>query len=318
MANSKYAYVRNYELPDPLLPGTFLLFRLDGHSFHRFSDTHAFEKPNDLRALQLMDHAARDVMEEYPDIVLAFGESDEYSFLLKKSTSLYNRRSSKINSTLTSYFTSSYVLHWGQYFPDTPLAYPPSFDGRIVCYPTEKVVKDYFAWRQADTHINNLYNTTFWALVLKGGQTTKEAHATLRGTFSKDKHEILHSRFGINYNTLDPRYRKGSILVRQPDFEAKPEAEVAPSPAAPPSDEGHTPGPSDEPSQIPPETLQVEPLGNAVGAAAPLDAPLNSEKEPKKATKKASKSKQWTKVALLHCDLIREEFWNERPGLLDE
>lgn len=78
MANSKYAYVRDFELPDPLLPGTFMLFRLDGHSFHRFSDKHGFTKPNDVRALQLMDHAAKDVMTEYPDIVLAFGESDEF------------------------------------------------------------------------------------------------------------------------------------------------------------------------------------------------------------------------------------------------
>jgi len=28
-----------------------------------------------------MDHAARDVMGEYPDIVLGFGESDEYRFV---------------------------------------------------------------------------------------------------------------------------------------------------------------------------------------------------------------------------------------------
>ena len=35
MANTKYAYVRDFELPDPLLPDTFILFRLDGHSFHR-------------------------------------------------------------------------------------------------------------------------------------------------------------------------------------------------------------------------------------------------------------------------------------------
>ena len=44
----------------------------------RFSEKHNFAKPNDVRALQLMDHAARDLMEEYPDIVLAFGESDEF------------------------------------------------------------------------------------------------------------------------------------------------------------------------------------------------------------------------------------------------
>lgn len=45
---------------------------------HRFSEKHEFTKPNDVRALQLMDHAARHLMEEYPDIILAFGESDEY------------------------------------------------------------------------------------------------------------------------------------------------------------------------------------------------------------------------------------------------
>lgn len=35
MAGSKFAYVRNFELPDPLLPETYIIFRLDGHSFHR-------------------------------------------------------------------------------------------------------------------------------------------------------------------------------------------------------------------------------------------------------------------------------------------
>lgn len=29
-------------------------------------------------------------------------------------------------------------------------------------------------------HINNVNNTVFWALVQQGGQTTKEAHETLR------------------------------------------------------------------------------------------------------------------------------------------
>jgi hypothetical protein len=35
MAGSRFAYVKNFELPDPLLPGTFIMLRLDGHSFHR-------------------------------------------------------------------------------------------------------------------------------------------------------------------------------------------------------------------------------------------------------------------------------------------
>jgi tRNA(His) guanylyltransferase len=125
---------------------------------------------------------------------------DRRSFLFRKSTSLYNRRQAKIVSTITSLFTSCYVFYWKQYFPDTLMCYPPSFDGRIILYPTEREVRDYFAWRQADSpypslmstyrflaelhwvpaHINNLYNTVFWALVQQGGETTTQANATLR------------------------------------------------------------------------------------------------------------------------------------------
>jgi tRNA(His) 5'-end guanylyltransferase len=36
-------------------------------------------------------------------------------------------------------------------------------------YPTDKNLKDYLGWRQADVHVNNLYNTAFWGLVLKKG-----------------------------------------------------------------------------------------------------------------------------------------------------
>ncbi|KAJ6588401.1 tRNAHis guanylyltransferase [Mycena capillaripes] len=230
MAGSKYAYVRNFELPDPLLPGTFMVLRLDGHKFHRFSDEHEFTKPNDSRALELMDQAAKDLMEQYPDIVLGFGESDEFSFLIRKSAALYNRRQSKIVSTLTSLFTSSFVFRWASYFPDLPLKYPPSFDGRLILYPSSREIRDYFAWRQTDTHINNLYNTTFWALVQQGGESTTQAHATLKGTVSKQKHEILFSRFQVNYNTLDARFRKGSTLVR----EEIPETSIVPA------DEGTT------------------------------------------------------------------------------
>jgi len=71
--------------------------------------------------------------------------------LFKKSAGVYNRRHAKILTTVVSQFTSSYVFNWTKHFPGVSLKYPPSFDGRIVLYPTEKVVKDYFSWRQADS-----------------------------------------------------------------------------------------------------------------------------------------------------------------------
>lgn len=201
-----------------------------------FSDVHGFTKPNDAAALDLMDHAARHVLDQLPDVVLAFGESDEYSFLIRRAAQLYRRRESKIVSLIASHFTSAYVAFWSQHMPpERLLRYPPSFDGRVVMYPSEREVRDYFAWRQADSereiasvrddgrancgdslaHINNLYNTTFWALVQSGGQTAAEAHKTLEGTFSSDKNEILFGRFGINYAKLPEKFRKGSVVLRQ-------------------------------------------------------------------------------------------------------
>lgn len=146
------------------------------------------------------------------------------SFVLHPTCNLFQRRASKLITTITSTFTSYYVYLWPKFMVDpnpsvginaredenahiaassseperaVPPAttatasntetgagaqlYPPlpSFDGRAVCYPSMGNMRDYLAWRQADAHINNLYNTTFWNLVLKGGLTTTEAEKEL-------------------------------------------------------------------------------------------------------------------------------------------
>lgn len=196
MANSKFDYVRSFEMEDKVIPNVWIVVRIDGKAFHKFSKEHQFDKPNDDRGendlnafllyetdllsnifhtgLNLMSHAATKVMEEFYDIVLSYGQSDEYSFVFHKSTNLYNRRSAKIMSNVCSLFTASYCFNWGKWFGSEELKYPPSFDGRIVLYPSDQNLKDYLSWRQADVHINNLYNTAFWNLVLKGGMTNTQ------------------------------------------------------------------------------------------------------------------------------------------------
>jgi len=121
-----------------------------------------------------MNRSAAAVMEEFRDVSLAYGQSDEYSFILRKNTDLYNRRQSKIMSAINSIFSASYVYYWNTYFEDKKLLYPPSFDARIVLYPTDQNLRDYLSWRQADTHINNLYNTAFWGLISKKGLSNNE------------------------------------------------------------------------------------------------------------------------------------------------
>ena len=217
MACSRFEYVKAFEQHDQLLPGCWGVIRLDGRSFTKFAKRHNFRKPNDERALRLANAAAIRVLTSFHNhLPFAFGESDEFSFILKRNSTLFSRRESKILSTVVSLFTSAYVMYWPEYMKDTPLREPPSFDGRIVLYPTTKHLRDYLSWRQADTHVNNLFNTTYWALVNQGGLTTQEAEKRLKGTFARDKNEILFSQFGINYNNEPEMFRKGSFIMKSP------------------------------------------------------------------------------------------------------
>lgn len=43
-----------------------------------FSQQHAFDKPNDRRAIDLMNRCAIEVMKDIKDITMAYGQSDEY------------------------------------------------------------------------------------------------------------------------------------------------------------------------------------------------------------------------------------------------
>nr|CAB3473761.1 unnamed protein product [Digitaria exilis] len=93
MVNSEYEYVkREFEFDRRLPPSNWIVVRIDGCHFHRFSKMHAFEKPNDENALRLMETCA--MLKKFPDIVFAYGASDEYSFVFREETEFYNRRES--------------------------------------------------------------------------------------------------------------------------------------------------------------------------------------------------------------------------------
>nr|XP_043623992.1 tRNA(His) guanylyltransferase 1-like isoform X2 [Erigeron canadensis] len=209
--NIKAEYVKSFQSDNKLLPFTWIVVRIDGSHFHRFSEVQGFEKPNDEQALKLMNSCAVAVLEEFKDIVFAYGVSDEYSFVLKRNTQLYQRRVSEIVSATVSFFSSTYVMKWKEFFPQKDLKYPPNFDGRAVCYPSYEIIRDYLAWRQVDCHINNQYNTCFWMLV-KSGKSTREAQSILKGTQRPEKNQLLCQLFAIDYNTLPIIFRNGSSV----------------------------------------------------------------------------------------------------------
>ncbi len=52
-------------------------------------------------------------------------------------------------------------------------------------------------------------------MVQLGKLTKEEAHKKLKGTFSKDKNEILYGQFNINYNNVDEIFKRGTIIFRK-------------------------------------------------------------------------------------------------------
>ncbi|KAJ5551749.1 hypothetical protein N7461_006447 [Penicillium sp. DV-2018c] len=277
MANSRFEYVKSFEQPDVLLPNTWIVVRIDGRGFHKLSDHYSFAKPNDRAALDLMNAAAVEVMKELPDLCIAYGVSDEYSFVFHPDCQLFERRNGKLVTTIVSTFTAHYIFKWNEYFPGKPLQPPylPSFDGRAVIYPNSQILRDYMSWRQVDCHINNLYNTTFWTMVLQGGMSNTDAEQELKGTVSGDKNEILFSRFGINYNNELEIYKKGTVLYRQYELE--------------------------------------EPKSTNSADEVPSVA---QTKQSRSQQDKFRKLRRKAQVVVDHVDIIKDEFWEKRPWIL--
>ena len=164
------------------------------------------------------------------------------------------------------------------------VAWLPSFDGRAVCFPTTRNLRDYLSWRQVDCHVNNLYNTTFWAMVLQGGMSQTMAEEELKGTLAKDKNEILFSRFGINYNGEGEMFRKGSCVFREYDG-------------------------------VDGDGTRRRSGDNGPGEDGD-EAVSEGQVRSKTQQEKLKKARQKAKIVVKHVDIIKDEFWDARLWIL--
>jgi len=215
-------------------------------------------------------------------------------------------------TNVVSLFSSAFVFHWSTYFPNVTLNYPPSFDGRCVLYPSNKNLRDYLSWRQADCHINNLHNTCFWKLV-DSGSTPHEAQTRLKTMLAKDKNELLFSEFQTNYNNLPELFRKGTVIVKQlnsaGDCSSPAVQEKVVSEASQPvTEDNHgrsTACAADTPS---------------VDAGLELEQSLMGQEANAKRAKRDHRDHRnisRSEIVALNVDIIGDCFWNDRPYLLN-
>ena len=182
-----------------LPPGAWVILRLDGRGFSRFTETR-FEKPFDARFHDGMVQTARAVLEDLQGHYV-YTESDEISVLLPRPWDLFDRELEKAVSLSAGLASSTFSLSCGTRV---------QFDSRAIVAALDEQVVDYFRWRQADAARCALNGWAYWTL-RKAGQGVAEATAALEGKSVADKNELLF-RTGINFNDLPLWQRRGTGL----------------------------------------------------------------------------------------------------------
>jgi tRNA(His) 5'-end guanylyltransferase len=182
-----------------VLPGIYMVARLDGRSFTRLTkEVCQFEAPFDLRFRDLMVATAESLMTCGFRVLYAFTESDEISVLFDPEEQLFGRKLRKYNSTLAGEASAQFSLRLGK---------AASFDCRISQLPTPGLVVDYFRWRNEDAARNALNAWCYWTL-RKNGRNEKEADEALLGMSVGQKNELLF-QYGINFNDVANWQKRG-------------------------------------------------------------------------------------------------------------
>jgi tRNA(His) 5'-end guanylyltransferase len=182
-----------------LLPGAWVILRLDGRSFSRFTEAH-FEKPFDVHFHDGMVQTAQAVLEDLQGLY-AYTESDEISVLFPRAWGLFDRELEKAVSLSASSASAALSVAFGK---------RAHFDSRAILAAEDEQVIDYFRWRQADAARCALNGWTYWTL-RKAGQSVARATAALEGKSVADKNELLFQA-GVNFNDLPLWQRRGTGL----------------------------------------------------------------------------------------------------------
>lgn len=183
-----------------VLPGIFMVARLDGRSFTRLTkDVCQFEAPFDVRFRDLMVETAESLMTCGFRVLYAYTESDEISLLFDRDEQLFGRKLRKYNSTLAAEASAKFSLLLGQV---------ATFDCRISQLPTLGSVVDYFRWRNEDACRNALSAYGYWTLRRQGGDV-QAATERLQGLSVSQRNELLFEQ-GINFNDI-PSWQKRGI-----------------------------------------------------------------------------------------------------------
>lgn len=193
-----------------LLPRrTYAIVRVDGKAFHTF--TRGSDKPFDHSLMDDMDRAAQVLCSEMMGCRCAYGQSDEYSFLMtdferNNTEAWFDGNIQKIVSVAASTFCEAF--NTSRIANDRSTG--ATFDARVFTIPDPIEVENYFIWRQQDATRN--------AILMAGYSefSPKQMHAKN----TSEVQEMLFQERQINFNDYPVRAKRGRVVYRESyDFE---------------------------------------------------------------------------------------------------
>jgi tRNA(His) guanylyltransferase len=180
----------------------YVVIRIDGRGFHTF--TKDLERPYSRKLADALDQAAIALCREMIGCRFAYGQSDEFSFLLtdfeKENAALwFDGNVQKIVSVSASLFTA----YFNRAYPSDRIA---AFDSRVLLISRREEAQKYFLWRQLDASANSLNMLA----------SAHYSHSELVGKSNVEKHEMLHAK-GVNWAKQSPDFKRGRVVRRNAD-----------------------------------------------------------------------------------------------------
>ena len=185
---------------------SYVIIRIDGRGFHTF--TKNLERPYSRRLAEALDQAASSLCQEMIGCRFAYGQSDEYSFLLtdfeKENAPLwFDGNVQKIVSVSASLFTAYFNRAFSG---DRDRDKVAAFDSRVLVISRKAEVEKYFLWRQLDASANSLNMLA----------SAHYAHSELVGKSNAEKHEMLFAK-GVNWAKQAADFKRGRVVRRSVD-----------------------------------------------------------------------------------------------------
>lgn len=183
---------------------TWTIIRVDGRAFHTY--TRDCQKPFDAGFMRAMDDAAIELCGEIMGCRGAYGQSDEYSFVMTdfetiNTESWFDGNVQKTVSVAASIFTSE--------FNRVRLASGhragAAFDARVFTIPDPVEVENYFIWRQQDCTRNAIQSAGYAEF------SQKQLHQLNTDQIQ----EKLFQERQINFNDYPAKFKRGRVVWKE-------------------------------------------------------------------------------------------------------